>query len=89
MLVRCCDTEVFDGLKLIEAFASLTRFSLVMYRCCRLESNSRFLLTFSPVTSADARPYTSGWPDKWTFSTYTDIYIQVSSWAHLNKRASQ
>lgn len=53
--------------------ARVTFFSVVMYRCWRLKSNSRFLLTLSPVTSADARPYTSGWADRWTFSTYTNI----------------
>lgn len=69
----------------MEVCVGLTLFSLVMYRCCRLESNSRFLLTFSPVTSAEARPYTSGWADKWTFSTYTDISIQASTRFRLDK----
>lgn len=50
-------------------WASLTFFSVVMYRCSRLESNSRFLLTLSPETLPAARPYTSGWADKCTFST--------------------
>lgn len=60
-----------------DACVCLTRFSLVMYRCCPLESSSRFLLTLSPVSSADARPYTSGWADRWTFSTYGDTRVQA------------